>query len=94
MLPKPIFLAFPKLGAIFFLRVVVCNIPGFWKVQKSQNFETFCFHAMQVTKNQMRQKKTILAPNANGDESPMYLHSLNPKPPSTKSSYFKIFVSL
>lgn len=33
-----------------------CNIPDFWKVQKSQNFETFVFMLMQATKNQMKCK--------------------------------------
>ena len=53
------FLAFPNLGTRFLLRVVVCNIPDFWKVQKSQKFETFCFHVMQVTKkpNEMQETK-------------------------------------
>ena len=37
----------------------LCNIPDFWKVQKSENFETFCFHVKQVTKNQMRREKQI-----------------------------------
>ena len=51
------FLAFPNLGTRFLLRVVVCNIPDFGKVQKSQKFETFWIHVMQGTKNSKKLKQ-------------------------------------
>ena len=36
------FLAFPNLGTRFPLRVVVCNIPDFWKIQKNhKNLKLF-----------------------------------------------------
>ena len=56
----PFFLAFPNLGTRFLLRVVVCNIPDFWKVQKSQKFETFWIHVTQATKNPKKLKHKVI----------------------------------
>ena len=68
------FLAFPNLGTRFLLRVVVCNIPDFWKVQKSQKFETFWIHVMQANKNPLKLKQhcsITYNSNVSGNKNPM-----------------------
>ena len=51
-----------KVSELDTLLYICCNIPDFWKVQKSQKSETFVFLLKQATKKPNRvqeQKRTL-----------------------------------